>query len=174
MSSSPAFIGVSVKLQKQRQAPRDSVTASSARPRYDPTVDSAGTAPVMIARLTSVRPPVSRLPLCCALMPRVGQADHVAQSRRVLEPRQGRLRAQVVAAVGQAPAGELERRIAAQLVEIVGVLVTHRDGEDPGADHVGERVRDPRRVAAVGHQAGEPRGDPEPTLGHGQQHHATI
>ncbi len=105
---------------------------------------------------------------------RVGQADHVAQARRVLQPRHGRLRAEIAAAVGQPPAGELEGRIATQVVEIVGVLVAHRDGEDPGADHVGQCVRDPRRIAAVGHQAGQARGDAEPPLGHGQQHHAAV
>ncbi len=37
----------------------------------------------------------------------VGEADHVAQARGVLQPRQGRLRAQVDSGVGQASAGEL-------------------------------------------------------------------
>jgi hypothetical protein len=46
---------------------------------------------------------------------RVGQANDVLQARRVLEPRQGRLRAHIPAGVGQPPTGELERRIAAQV-----------------------------------------------------------
>jgi len=34
--------------------------------------------------------------------------------------------------------------------EIVGVLVAAADREDAGADHVGEAVRDARRIARVG------------------------
>ena len=60
------------------------------------------------------------------------------------------------------------------MVEIVGILVSHGDGEDARPDHVGQRMRDPRRIAAVGHEAGEARGDAEPSLGHGQQHHSAI
>ena len=60
------------------------------------------------------------------------------------------------------------------MVEIVGVLVAHGDSEDPGADHVGERVRDARRIAPVGHETGKTRGDAEPSFGHGEQHHAAV
>ena len=35
-------------------------------------------------------------------------------------------------------------------------------------------VRDPRRIAPVGHEASEARGDAEPPLRHGQQHHAAV
>ena len=61
------------------------------------------------------------------------EPDEVAQSRRVLPARHGRLRAQVRPALRQPPAGELEGRIGAQPVEIVGVLVAAGDGEDAGA-----------------------------------------
>ena len=81
---------------------------------------------------------------------RIGQPDRVFQRRRVLQPRQRRLRTQIAARVGQPPAGELESRIGAQKIEIVGVLVAAGDREDAGADHVGERVRDARGIAAIG------------------------
>ena len=74
---------------------------------------------------------------------RVGEADRILQRRPVLQPRQRRLRTQVRAAVGQPPAGELERWIGAQTIQIVPVFIAARDREDARADHVGERMSDP-------------------------------
>jgi len=105
---------------------------------------------------------------------RVGQANDVLQARRVLEPRQGRLRAQVPAGVGQPPAGELERRIAAQVIEIVGVLVAAADRKHPGADHVGDRMGDARRIAAIGNAARQAFGHAQTPLGKRKQHHAAV
>jgi hypothetical protein len=51
------------------------------------------------------------------------QANKVAQGWRVLPARDGGLRAQIDAGVGQPAAGELEGRIQAQPVEVVGILV---------------------------------------------------
>ena len=68
---------------------------------------------------------------------RIGQADRVFQRRRVLQPRQRRLRTKVRAGIRQTPAGELERRIGAQKIQIVGVFIAAGDGEDARADHVG-------------------------------------
>ena len=104
----------------------------------------------------------------------VGEADHVAQARGVLEPRQGRLRAQIGPSVGQAPAGELEGRVGAQGIEIVGVLVTAADREDAGPDHVGDAVSDAGRIAPVRDQARQPLGDAEPPLRKRQQHDAAV
>jgi hypothetical protein len=73
----------------------------------------------------------------------LGEADRVLQRRRVLKSRERRLRTKIPAAVRQPSAGELERRITAQLIEIVGVLIAAGDGERTSADHVGKRVRDP-------------------------------
>jgi len=83
----------------------------------------------------------------------VGEPDHVFQTRRVFEPRQGRLRTKVAAAVGQPPAGDFERRIGAQSIEIVGVLVAATDRENARADHVGDRVGDARGIAPIGDAA---------------------
>ena len=94
----------------------------------------------------------------------VGEPDHVAQARGVLQPRQGRLRAQVDPGIGQASAGELEGGVGAQGIEIVGVLVAAADGEDAGADHVGEAVRDAGRIATIRDQPGQSLSDPEAPL----------
>ena len=102
------------------------------------------------------------------------EPDHAAQIGRVLPAGHRRLRAQVPAAVRQPAAGELERRIETQAVEIVGVLPAAGDGEDARPQNVGQRVRDPARVAPVGDRGGELDGDAEPPLGFRQQHHATV
>ena len=62
--------------------------------------------------------------------------DRVLQRRRVLQPRQRRLRTQVGARVGQPPASEFEGGINAQGVKIVGVFVAAGDRQDAGANHV--------------------------------------
>ena len=58
------------------------------------------------------------------------QANKVSHRRRVLPARDGRLRTQIGAAVGQPAASELEPWIGAQPVEVVGVLVAAGDGKD--------------------------------------------
>jgi len=58
------------------------------------------------------------------------EPDEVAQSRRVLPTRHGRLTHQVRPAHRQPPAGELEGGVGAQAVEIVGILVAAGDGQD--------------------------------------------
>ena len=93
---------------------------------------------------------------------------------RVLPARDGRLRAQIGAAVGQPPAGQLERRIGAQPVEVVGVLIAAGDGEDAGPQDVGQPMGDPLRVAAVRDHRGELLGDAEPPLRLGQQHDPAV
>ena len=58
------------------------------------------------------------------------QLDHLAQAGRVFGARDGRLRAQVASAIRQVAAGQFERGIAAQVIEVVGVFVATGDGED--------------------------------------------
>jgi hypothetical protein len=86
----------------------------------------------------------------------------------------GSAESEIAARVGQAPAGELERRIGARKVEIVGVLIAAADREEAGADHIGEGVGDARRIAAIGKAAGQPHGDAEPALRQGEQHGAAV
>jgi hypothetical protein len=86
----------------------------------------------------------------------------------------GRLRTKIGAAIGQLSAGKLERGIDTHAVEIVGIFVAAGDGEGARADHVGERVRDPGRIAPIRKGAGELIGDPQTTFGLRQQHDAAI
>ena len=104
----------------------------------------------------------------------IGEPNGIAHRRRVLQPRQGRLRGEVRAAIGQAAAGELEGRVSPQRSEVVAVLIAASDCEDAGAHHVGHRMPHPRRVAPVGKERGKAVGNPEPTLGLGQKHHAAV
>ena len=68
----------------------------------------------------------------------VGHAHHLAQGGRILPARHGRLRAQIVAAVRQPAAGQLERRVGAQDIEVIGILVAAGDGKDAGAQNVAD------------------------------------
>ena len=102
------------------------------------------------------------------------QADQIAQPGRILPARDGRLRAQVGAAVGQPAASQLEPRIGAQPVEIVGILPAAGDGKDAGAQDIGQPMGDPVRIAAVRDHRREPRGDAEPAFGLGEQHDPAI
>ena len=104
----------------------------------------------------------------------VGHAHHLAQGRHVLPARHRRLRAQVGAAVGQAVAGQLEGRIAAQVVEVVGVCVAAGDGEDARAQDVIDAVGDEGGVARVGDQVRQLHRDPQLLLHHAEQQDATV
>ena len=77
------------------------------------------------------------------------QADQRAQIRCVLPTRHCRLRGELLAALRQAFAGQLERWVVAQVVQIVGVGVATGDGEDTGPQNIREGVRDVRRVAVI-------------------------
>jgi hypothetical protein len=104
----------------------------------------------------------------------VGQADDGLHIRRVLPARHGGLRAEILAAVGQAPTGQLERRVATQTIEIVGVLVAAGDGQHPRPQDRGHRVGDKSRIAPVGEQSSDPIDDADPAVGQGQQRHPAI
>ena len=73
-----------------------------------------------------------------------------AQGRRVLPPRHGRLRAQIVARIGQAPTSELESRIPAQMIEVVRILVAAGDGQNARAKNAVERMGDQQGIARIG------------------------
>ncbi len=102
------------------------------------------------------------------------EPDQVAQSRRVLPARHGRLAHQVRPALRQPPAGELESGVGAQGIEIVGVLVAAGDGEDARQQNLGERVNHPRRIAPIGDHGRKLPGDPHPSRRLGKQHHAAV
>ena len=102
------------------------------------------------------------------------EPDQIAQARRVLQPRDGGLAHQVGAALGQAAAGELERGVGAQVVEIVGILIPAGDRQDARQQDLGQRVHDPARITAVRDHGGELVGNAEPAGGLGQQQDAAI
>lgn len=64
------------------------------------------------------------------------EADQFVQARRILPARHRRLRAEIPAAVGKPIAGQLESRVRAQPVEIVGILKAAGDRQNAGAQDV--------------------------------------
>ena len=98
---------------------------------------------------------------------RVGQADHLAQIWRIFQARHGRLRAEIAATVGQAPTGELESGIGAQMIEIIAILVSAGDREHTRTYDVGDAMADERRVSRIGNNGCELRGDAERLLNGG-------
>ena len=102
------------------------------------------------------------------------QAENFPQGGRILPTRHRRLRAQIPSAVGQAAAGQFERRITAESVEIIGVFPAAGDGQDAGAQDVGQRVDHPRRIAGIGDHRRQLVGQAQPPVRLGQQQHPTI
>ena len=97
-----------------------------------------------------------------------------APRRRVLEARQGWLAHQIATRLGQAATGQLERRIDAQGIEVVAILVATGDGEQPCPDHVGVGMYRARRIARVGQAGGKAIGDPETRLDPAQHQNAPV
>jgi hypothetical protein len=95
-------------------------------------------------------------------------------TRQVLQPAHGRLRAQVLAALGQPADRHLERRVDPQAVAVVGIRIAGRDQQGAEADHLGQGVPDPLRCPRVGEAARQPFGKPEPTFDLGQEQHPGI
>ena len=89
-------------------------------------------------------------------------------------PRVGGLRAEVGTALGQPADRHFERRVGAQRVAVVGILVAGRDQQRPEADHLGQPVLDPLRRPRVLDAAGQTFGDAEATLDLGQHQHAAV
>ena len=104
----------------------------------------------------------------------VGEADDLPQRRRILRARDGRLRAEVPAGVGQASTRQLEGRVAAEPVEVVAIGIAAANRQHAGAQHIGDRVRDVRRIAPVGNVSGQRGGDFAPAFGKCEQHHAAV
>ena len=93
---------------------------------------------------------------------------------QVLQPADGRLRAQIGAALGQPPDRHLEGRIGAQRVAVVGVGIARRDQQRAVADHLGQARAAPARVRAGPRCSGQPLGDAEPPLDLRQHQHPGI
>jgi hypothetical protein len=105
---------------------------------------------------------------------RISQPDRVLQRGRILQPPQRRLRTKIAARIGKPPAGQFERWIGAQKIQIVGILIAAGNGEDAGADHIRERVDDPRGLTTIREAARQSLGDAKAALRHRQQHNAAV
>ena len=126
---------------------------------------------VDIQRDRARRPPVA---VAVGVNHRVGHAYNLAQRGCVLPARHGGLRAEIDATVRQASAGQLEARIGAQVVKVVGVFVATGDCQHACAQNVGHAVPHQQRIARIGDQRRKPIGDAKLLLDCGEQHYAAI
>jgi hypothetical protein len=94
--------------------------------------------------------------------------------RHVLQPAHGRLRAQVLAALRRPPHRQLEQRVRAQGVAIVGIAITAGDGQHAEAEHPGKPVGDQCRVAPIPDTTGQKLRQAEAAFRLAQQHQAAI
>jgi hypothetical protein len=97
-----------------------------------------------------------------------GRAGQVFQSA------DGRLRAQSLAALGQPPDRHLEGRVGFERVAVVAVGIARRNQQGAIADHLGEPVQHPVRVAPVFDAGRQPIGDLEPLLDRRQQQNTGV
>ncbi len=91
------------------------------------------------------------------------QAQQRPSIGQVLQPRDRRLRAQLVIR-GQPPQRHLEHRVAPQHVGVVAVLVTGGDHQHPETDNLGQAVLNPLRRPRVPQTPRQPIGHAEPAL----------
>jgi len=101
-------------------------------------------------------------------------ARRLGARRHVLKPAHGRLGTQIAAAFRRMPDRQLEQRIAAPGVAIIGVLVTASDGQHAKAQHLGQPVRHHRRIALVAQASGQKVGQAEAAFRLAQQHQAAV
>jgi hypothetical protein len=60
------------------------------------------------------------------------------------------------------------------MIEVVGILIAAGDGEHAGAQDVRDAVRHQPRIASVGDQRREPRGEADRSLGGSEQQHPAV
>jgi hypothetical protein len=77
-------------------------------------------------------------------------------------------------ALRQSSAGQLEARVLAQMVEVVGIRIAAGNREDTRTQDVGDLMDDVRRAAVVRDQPGQRIHQAQPPVGAGQQQHAAI
>ena len=80
---------------------------------------------------------------------RSGQTDQFARSRRVLPTAHGRLAGQPERITRQFAERQLETRIMAQGIEIIGVFIRARDRQLAGTQDVGDTVDHPTLIARI-------------------------
>ncbi len=81
---------------------------------------------------------------------------------------------QIVAAFRQPSAGQLEGRVLAQIVQVVGIRIAAGDGEDAGAQDVRHGVGDPQWIAVIGDDRGQRVDQAKPFVDTGQQNHTAV
>ena len=101
-------------------------------------------------------------------------ARHLDAGRRLLKPAHGRLRTQVAPAHRRPADGELEQRIRAKRVAVVGVLVPTRDREHAEAKHRRQAVDHPFRVAPLPDAARQRLGQAVPAFRRAQQDQPAV
>ncbi|MDB5701632.1 MAG: hypothetical protein JWL66_1831, partial [Sphingomonadales bacterium] len=103
-----------------------------------------------------------------------GEPNQLTCGRRILPARHGRLAGKPKRPVRQFAQRDFEPRIMTQRVEIVGILVTARYGQDAGAQYAIEAMGYTALVSGIGDAAGKSTSDPEPSLGLRQKQHPTV
>jgi hypothetical protein len=104
---------------------------------------------------------------------RPGQADERSLLGQILQPRNGRLRAQVPLR-RQAFERDLEQRIVPQASGVIAVLIAGGDHQQPEADNVGDRVHGAGRITRIVDTGGKTLGHLEPLLDRAQHQQAAI
>ena len=93
---------------------------------------------------------------------------------QVLQPADGRLRAQIGPAFRQPPDRHLEGRIGAEHVAVVAIGIARRDQQGAIADHLGQPVPHPFRRARVLDAIGQSLGYSEPLLDRRQKQYSSV
>jgi len=117
------------------------------------------------------RPPVAGAELVHHRSHHSGDLD---LRRRVFKPRHRRLRAQGITRLRAPPQRQLEQRIVAQCIAVVGILVARRNRKHPQPQHLLYRVQDSIRIALVPDAPRQPGRQTQPSFHATQQQHAPV
>jgi hypothetical protein len=88
----------------------------------------------------------------------MGGAEPPGATRRRLGARawrDGRLRGEIITALRQTPAGQLERRVAAQIIKVVRIGIAASDRKDAGTQDVFQMMRDAPCISVIGDHSGQ-------------------
>ena len=84
------------------------------------------------------------------------EPSRVGLARRILQPRDGRLRRQRLTSLRTSPDRDLHQRIVPQPVEVDRILVSARDRGHALHHHLEHRMQDAVRIAAIRHRRRKP------------------
>ena len=97
-----------------------------------------------------------------------------AGCRRILPAAHRRLAGKTDGAAGQLARRQLEARVVAQMIEIVGILIAAGDRQHPRLQDVGQTMDDAALVAGIGNTARQAPGDAHRALRLSQQQNTAI